>query len=85
MKAMVNPSPAAAGYTPTINDAPRTAATWPSTNNNRNQPAYFYPYYFLLGLAGLYHGVTGLASALARFGVRFAITPWLPLVPGSGA
>ena len=33
-------------------------------------PGYFYPYYFLLGLAGFYHGVNGLGIALGRIGVR---------------
>ena len=29
-------------------------------------PGYFYPYYFLLALAGLYHGLNGATIALAR-------------------
>ncbi|MEM1435593.1 MAG: hypothetical protein AAGG11_16155 [Pseudomonadota bacterium] len=29
-------------------------------------PGYFYPYYFLLALAGLYHGLNGAGIALAR-------------------
>ena len=33
-------------------------------------PAWFYPYYFLLGLAGLYHGVNGSRIALGRLGLR---------------
>jgi succinate dehydrogenase/fumarate reductase cytochrome b subunit len=33
-------------------------------------PAFFYPYYILLGLAGLYHGTYGTWSALRLFGVR---------------
>ena len=32
-------------------------------------PAYFYPYYFLLGVAGFYHGLNGLSIALPRLGV----------------
>ena len=32
-------------------------------------PAYFYPYYFLLGMAGFYHGLNGLGIALTRLGV----------------
>ena len=31
-------------------------------------PAYFYPYYFLLFMAGLYHSYNGLALLLARAG-----------------
>lgn len=34
-------------------------------------PALFYPYYFLLGLAGLYHGWRGAALALERLGVSW--------------
>ena len=33
-------------------------------------PGYFYPYYFLLGLAGFYHMANGTGIALARLGVR---------------
>jgi succinate dehydrogenase/fumarate reductase cytochrome b subunit len=32
-------------------------------------PAYFYPYYFLLALAGLYHGLFGLMIVLNRIGI----------------
>ncbi len=32
-------------------------------------PAYFYPYYFLLFMAGLYHSYNGLALLLARAGL----------------
>ncbi|XOV86084.1 MAG: hypothetical protein ACFHX7_14060 [Pseudomonadota bacterium] len=32
-------------------------------------PAYFYPYYFLLALAGFYHGTQGVRILLARVGV----------------
>lgn len=42
-------------------------------------PAYFYPYYFLLGLAGFVHGALGVQSALARLGgraPRLAMLPW---------
>ncbi len=38
-------------------------------------PAYFYPYYFLLGLAGFYHGLNGLSIALGRLGWRFQVSP----------
>jgi succinate dehydrogenase/fumarate reductase cytochrome b subunit len=31
-------------------------------------PGYFYPYYFLLALAGLYHGLNGIGIAAARLG-----------------
>jgi succinate dehydrogenase/fumarate reductase cytochrome b subunit len=37
-------------------------------------PAYFYPYYFLLGLAGLYHGVTGIDAVLARARAGIRVT-----------
>jgi succinate dehydrogenase/fumarate reductase cytochrome b subunit len=33
-------------------------------------PAYFYPYYLLLGLAGFYHAIHGLRVALPVLGVR---------------
>lgn len=33
-------------------------------------PWYFYPYYFLLGLAGFYHASGGIIRALARQGLR---------------
>lgn len=33
-------------------------------------PAYFYPYYLLLGLCGLYHGSYGTYLALRALGVR---------------
>ncbi|MEM7080062.1 MAG: hypothetical protein AAF513_15680 [Pseudomonadota bacterium] len=36
-------------------------------------PLYFYPYYFLLALAGFYHGLYGATRALARFGLRFDV------------
>ncbi|PCC73839.1 Succinate dehydrogenase/Fumarate reductase transmembrane subunit [Nannocystis exedens] len=32
--------------------------------------AYFFPYYLLFSLAGLYHGLNGLALALPRIGLR---------------
>lgn len=38
-------------------------------------PAYFYPYYFLLGVAGFYHGLNGLSIALARLGWRVRMSP----------
>lgn len=31
-------------------------------------PGYFYPYYFLLAVAGLYHGLNGASIALGRLG-----------------
>lgn len=31
-------------------------------------PGYFYPYYFLLALAGLYHGLNGVGIAASRLG-----------------
>ncbi len=37
-------------------------------------PYYFYPYYFLLGLAGLYHGANGLGIAAGRLGWRLHIS-----------
>ena len=37
-------------------------------------PYYFYPYYFLLGLAGFYHGLNGLSIALPRLGVRLPVS-----------
>ncbi|MFK7913322.1 MAG: hypothetical protein AB8B93_05365 [Pseudomonadales bacterium] len=33
-------------------------------------PLYFYPYYFLLGLAGFYHGLNGTGVAVARLRSR---------------
>ena len=33
-------------------------------------PYYFYPYYFLLAMAGFYHGLNGLSLALPRPGQR---------------
>ncbi|MEQ8859600.1 MAG: hypothetical protein RIC56_13220 [Pseudomonadales bacterium] len=33
-------------------------------------PGFFFPYYALLGLAGAYHALNGLAVAAARFGWR---------------
>jgi succinate dehydrogenase/fumarate reductase cytochrome b subunit len=36
-------------------------------------PGYFYPYYFLLGLAGFYHGLNGLGIALNRLGLSLHI------------
>ena len=40
-------------------------------------PGYFYPYYFLLGLAGLYHGATGIDVVLARRHLRVRVGPFL--------
>ncbi len=36
-------------------------------------PAYFYPYYFLLGTAGFYHALNGLSIALPRLGLSFRL------------
>ncbi len=36
-------------------------------------PAYFYPYYFLLALAGFYHVTNGLRTLAARRGIRVPI------------
>ena len=33
-------------------------------------PVYFYPYYFLLALAGFYHASNGLRTLAARSGIR---------------
>lgn len=38
-------------------------------------PGYFYPYYFLLALAGLYHASNGAGIAAARLG-------WMRALPG---
>ena len=37
-------------------------------------PAYFYPYYFLLGMAGFYHALNGLSIALPRLGLSFRVS-----------
>lgn len=37
-------------------------------------PGYFYPYYFLLALAGLYHGLNGSGIAAARLGWRLRVS-----------
>lgn len=37
-------------------------------------PLYFYPYYFLLGLAGFYHGLNGIGIAFTR--LRAEPSPW---------
>lgn len=48
-------------------------------------PAFFYPYYALLGLCGLYHGSYGVYLALRALGVRLPSTTrlgalgWAPL------
>lgn len=47
-------------------------------------PGYFYPYYLLLGLAGAYHGLNGLAIAAARLG-RPVSLPRTWLYAGAGA
>jgi succinate dehydrogenase/fumarate reductase cytochrome b subunit len=38
-------------------------------------PGYFYPYYFLLGMAGFYHAVNGVGIAAGRLG-------WRPMLAG---
>jgi len=51
-------------------------------------PAYFYPYYFLLFMAGLYHGSMGVLSVMKRFGfmrVRARSNYFPALVAGLGA
>ncbi|MFK8046930.1 MAG: hypothetical protein AB8B81_00710 [Halioglobus sp.] len=51
-------------------------------------PAYFYPYYFLLFMAGLYHGSMGLLGVLKRFGFmrgRVRSNYFPALVTGLGA
>ncbi len=48
-------------------------------------PGYFYPYYFLLAVAGLYHGLNGTFIALGRLGVRTSLsTPSLTGVTMAG-
>ena len=42
-------------------------------------PLYFYPYYFLLGVAGFYHCVNGLTIAGTRLGIRL-LPPLFPKV-----
>ncbi len=37
-------------------------------------PYYFYPYYFLLAMAGFYHGLNGLSVALPRLGLRLPVS-----------
>jgi succinate dehydrogenase/fumarate reductase cytochrome b subunit len=50
----------------------------------------FYPYYALLALCGLYHGLNGLAIALSVFGwplpqaVRTGPGFWLPMSAAAG-
>lgn len=49
-------------------------------------PGYFYPYYFLLAVAGLYHGLNGAFIALGRLGVTATLnTPALARVTLAGA
>ena len=49
-------------------------------------PYYFYPYYFLLAMAGFYHGLNGLSVALPRLGLRLPISnPWLVRATGAAA
>ncbi|MEM7099461.1 MAG: hypothetical protein AAF541_14450 [Pseudomonadota bacterium] len=37
-------------------------------------PMYFFPYYFLLAVAGFYHGLNGFSIAMSRVGGRFRIS-----------
>ena len=37
-------------------------------------PAYFFPYYFLLGVAGFYHAVNGFGIAMGRLGWALPIS-----------
>ena len=37
-------------------------------------PYYFFPYYFLLGVAGFYHAFNGLSIALPRIGPTFRVS-----------
>ena len=37
-------------------------------------PAYFYPYYFLLGVAGFYHALNGFGIAMGRLGWAMPIS-----------
>lgn len=50
-------------------------------------PAWFYPYYFLFGLAAFYHGTNGALIALSRLGMHPVGAPWvqLPLATGVAA
>ncbi|MEH6571349.1 MAG: hypothetical protein V7709_19865 [Halioglobus sp.] len=50
-------------------------------------PGYFYPYYFLLFMAGLYHGTMGAANVIQGvFPGRRSKSKWLPyIVPSFGA
>ncbi|MCZ6855410.1 MAG: hypothetical protein O7G86_15975 [Gammaproteobacteria bacterium] len=36
-------------------------------------PGFFYPYYFLLGMAGFYHALNGASIAAGRLGGRFSL------------
>ena len=36
-------------------------------------PYYFFPYYFLLGVAGFYHALNGLSLGLPRIGLRLGV------------
>ncbi|MGI9328016.1 MAG: hypothetical protein ACR2PZ_22540 [Pseudomonadales bacterium] len=49
-------------------------------------PGYFYPYYFLLGVAGFYHALNGVAIAAPRLGWSISVpTPTLRLATSSAA
>lgn len=45
-------------------------------------PAVFYPYYFLLGVAGFYHAANGACLALTRFGWRVHPGPYVRYATG---
>jgi len=53
-------------------------------------PWWFYPYYGLLGIAGLYHAFYGIPVALAALGVRAprfirrGLGFWVPVTAGAG-
>lgn len=49
-------------------------------------PEYFYPYYFLLAVAGLYHGLNGAGIAARRLGLQLRLsTPLLSRLTLAGA
>lgn len=49
-------------------------------------PGFFYPYYLLLGVAGAYHALNGLAVAATRLGKPVTVSaPWLYAGAGTAA